>query len=104
MPGTFIDTTMSITKLASNLRTNDQAVCVIVSNDTFVLMLHRDGGEGIARMCIRLVSKPASQAEQASSSYDNKLFEVSKSKLLDGVEKTKLINIMSSLEHLVPLM
>ena len=68
---------------------------------------YRDGigGDGIARMCIRLVSKPStSQTEQLSSSFDNKLFEVSKSKLLDGAEKTKLINIMSSLEHLVPVM
>lgn len=56
-------------------------------------------------MCIRLVSKPStSQTELLSSSFDNKLFEVSKSKLLDGAEKTKLINVMSSLEHLVPLM
>ena len=82
--------------------------CIIKLSNLYRMAPHyRDGvgGDGIARMCIRLVSKPStSQTEQLSSSFDNKLFEVSKSKLLDGAEKTKLINIMSSLEHLVPVM
>ena len=57
-------------------------------------------------MCIRLVTRPSTSVAEDSSnhSYDNKLFEVSKSKLLDGAEKTRLINIMSALEHLIPVM
>lgn len=61
--------------------------------------------DGIARMCIRLVTKPTITMEDNSNlSYDNKLFEVSTSKLLDGAEKTKLINVLSSLNHLLPIM
>ncbi|XP_067941457.1 histone-lysine N-methyltransferase EHMT2-like isoform X2 [Watersipora subatra] len=64
------------------------------------------GNEGIARMCIRLVSRPPTSSGETSSNagYDNKLFEVSKSTLLDGAAKTKLISIMSGLEHLLPAM
>lgn len=76
----------------------------IVSN-TFAFVI-RKTSEGIARMCIRLVTKPSTSSteDNSNASYDNKLFEVSKSKLLDGAEKTKLVTVMSSLEHLVPIM
>lgn len=71
-----------------------------------LLFVGRQPSEGIARMCIRLVTKPSTPTTEdyTHASYDNKLFEVSRSKLLDGAEKTKLITIMSGLEHLVPIM
>lgn len=55
-------------------------------------------------MCIRLVTKPNTASEDSNSSFDSKLFEVSKSKLLDGAEKAKLVNTLTGLHHLIPAM